>query len=343
MGKDFYKVLGIQKNASDDEIKKAYRKMALKYHPDKNKAPEAEAKFKEIAEAFEVLSDPKKKEIYDKYGEEGLKGGIPGGPDGAGGFPGGGMHYEFHGDPREIFSRFFGGSDPFGGLFGGGMGGGRRGFTTFGGMDDDVEMDDGGGMGAFGGFGGPQMRQQRRQDAPIQHELQVALEDIFKGCTKKMKISRKVASPDGQVRKEEKVLTIDIKPGWKAGTKITFPKEGDQMPGTVPADVVFVVKDKPHNVFKREGHDIVCTVKLPLRDALCGTTLQVPSIEGPKIPVPLTEVTKPHTVKKFPQKGLPIPKQPGKRGDLVIKFDIVFPDSLPKSTKDILHDMLPAS
>lgn len=235
--------------------------MALKYHPDKNKSPDAEAKFKEVAEAYEVLSDPKKREIFDRYGEEGLKG--SGGPDGAGGFPGGGgMHYEFHGDPRATFAAFFGNSDPFAAFFGGGGGGGfgRRGFG-FGGHDNDVEMEEGGDF-----FGGQQMRQ-RRQDPTIQHELQVALEDIFNGCTKKMKISRKVVAPDGKsLRKEEKVLTIEIKPGWKAGTKITFPKEGDQMPGTVPADVVFVIRDKAHPLFKREGNDIVHTVKLPLRD-----------------------------------------------------------------------------
>ncbi|VDO53927.1 unnamed protein product [Brugia timori] len=89
MGKDYYKVLGIAKGASDDEIKKAYRKMALKYHPDKNKEPGSEAKFKEVAEAYDVLSDPKKKEIYDKFGEDGLKGG-----EGGFGCPGG-VHYEF--------------------------------------------------------------------------------------------------------------------------------------------------------------------------------------------------------------------------------------------------------
>ncbi len=91
MGKDYYKVLGIPKSASDDEIKKAYRKMALKYHPDKNKAAGAEEKFKEVAEAYDVLSDSKKKDIYDKYGEEGLAGGE----SGMGGGAPGGFHYEF--------------------------------------------------------------------------------------------------------------------------------------------------------------------------------------------------------------------------------------------------------
>lgn len=101
MGKDFYKILGIQKGANDDEIKKAYRKLALKYHPDKNKTTGAEERFKEIAEAYEVLSDKKKRDIYDQYGEEGLHGGVPGsGTEGGQNFT-----YEFHGDPRATFAQ----------------------------------------------------------------------------------------------------------------------------------------------------------------------------------------------------------------------------------------------
>jgi len=110
MGKDFYKILGISRTATDDEIKKAYRKLALKYHPDKNKAPNAEEQFKLVAEAYEVLSDKKKREIYDQYGEEGLKGSPSGGGGGGGGGGGHPGHYTytFHGDPRATFAQFFG-------------------------------------------------------------------------------------------------------------------------------------------------------------------------------------------------------------------------------------------
>lgn len=102
MGKDYYKILGIQKGANDDEIKKAYRKLALKYHPDKNKSPGAEERFKEVAEAYEVLSDKKKRDVYDQYGEDGLHGGAPGtGPDANGQS----FSYEFHGDPRATFAQ----------------------------------------------------------------------------------------------------------------------------------------------------------------------------------------------------------------------------------------------
>lgn len=158
MGKDYYKVLGIQKGAADDDIKKAYRKLALKYHPDKNKAPGAEEKFKEIAEAYDVLSDAKKREVYDKYGEEGLKGGIGGNGGFGGAGPGpGGFHYTFTGDPRKIFSQFFGGEDPFAAFFAGagphgmphGMPHGSGGTRVINiGGDEDMETDD-----MFGGPG----------------------------------------------------------------------------------------------------------------------------------------------------------------------------------------------
>lgn len=267
MARDFYKILGLSKGASDEDIKKAYRKLALKYHPDKNKESGAEEKFKEVAEAYEILSDPKKKEIYDKYGEDGLKMGA--GPGSQGG-SNGAYTYTWSGDPNETFRMFFGSSNPFGSFFG--------------------EDEDDGGIGSFGGFpgmfrftssgfggpGGPgsniQMNgnKKKTQDPPIYHDLLVSLEDIAKGTTKKMRISRKVISPDGRsTHLEDKVLTIEIKPGWKAGTKITFPREGDQSPNTIPADIVFVIKDKPHPEFKRDGSDLIYNVKITLKEVSC--------------------------------------------------------------------------
>lgn len=329
MGKDYYKILGIAKGASDDEIKKAYRKMALKYHPDKNKDPGAEAKFKDIAEAYDVLSDAKKKEVYDKYGEDGLKSdGFPGGG-------GGGQHYEFHGDPMRMFTQFFGGDDPFGGVFG--MGGGGPGvfFNVggHGGMED---------MGYGGGFGGGR-RAPVRQDPTVQHELNVSLEDINSGCVKKMKITRKVLNSDGvSTRVEDKVLSINIKPGWKSGTKITFPKEGDQHPGRTPADIVFVIKDKPHPTFKREGTDIKYAHKVALRDALCGATVTVPLLGGGNQQVKINDIIRPGTVRRLTGKGLPNPKSPGVRGDLIVEFDIQFPTSLTDAQKELLQSVLPS-
>lgn len=132
-----------------------------------------------------------------------------------------------------------------------------------------------GGMGGLGGFhrsfkshpGGLHRGFEKKKDPSVVHDLKVSLEEVFSGCTKKMKISRKRLNPDGcTMRNEDKILTVDIKRGWKEGTKITFPREGDETPTNIPADVVFVVKDKPHPVFKREGSDIIYPAKISLRE-----------------------------------------------------------------------------
>jgi len=136
-----------------------------------------------------------------------------------------------------------------------------------------------GGMGGGMGGMGPGMGR-KRQDPPVQYDIMVALEDIMKGTTKKMKITKKVLNPDGRTtRTEDKVLTIDVKAGWKAGTKITFPKEGDQTPNNIPADIVFVIKDKPHSTFTRDGHNIKYKMKIGLREALVGAQVQIPLTE----------------------------------------------------------------
>ncbi len=212
-----------------------------------------------------------------------------------------------------------------------------------GGGDEEMDVDDPFGMG-MGGMGMPQqMGRRQRQDPPVIRELEVGLEDIYKGATKKMKITRKVLNGDGRsVHSEDKVLTVNIKPGWKSGTKITFPKEGDKLnPNRIPADVVFVIKDKPHPTFKREGSDIRYVAHITLREALCGGVLHIPTLDGPKVPLPLAEVVKPGVTKRLPGQGLPVSSSPGRRGDLIVAFDIRFPDQLPSGTKEILRDCLP--
>ncbi|XP_059212226.1 dnaJ homolog subfamily B member 1b [Centropristis striata] len=350
MGKDYYDILGIQKGASEDDIKKAYRKQALRFHPDKNKSPGAEDKFKEIAEAYDVLSDPKKKDIYDRYGEEGLKGGgIPGGGGGGGGGPGT-FSYSFQGDPHAMFTDFFGGRNPFEQFFG----------ARNGGMDEDMDTDDpfarfgmgAGGMGGFprsfssgmGGMGPHTSVVKKQQDPPVVHELQVTLEEVLSGCTKKMKISRKRLNPDGRtIRREEKILEVQIKKGWKEGTKITFPKEGDETPRNIPADVVFVLKDKTHPVFKREGSDIIYTAKISLRDALCGCTVNAPTLDNRAVTVSSTEIVQPGMKRRVSGEGLPYPKRPDRRGDLLVEYEVKFPERLSQSARDTIAQVLPRS
>ncbi|XP_014239937.1 dnaJ protein homolog 1 [Cimex lectularius] len=337
MGKDYYSILGIPRNANISQIKKAYRQLALQYHPDKSKAPNAAERFKEIAEAYEVLSDEKKRQIYDRDGEDGLKGRVGGG----------GPHFQFHGDANATFAQFFG--RPFHSFFD---------HFEYNYNDDDMDND----LNEFtflSGFGGPKgpgsayrsqsfnthgnnSRKDKAQDSPIEYDLYVSLEDIMKGCTKKMKISRKVIQPDGSTKKEDKLLTINVKPGWKAGTKITFRREGDQVRNKIPADIVFIIRDKPHSIFRRDGCDIKYTAKIPLKWALCGTIIEVPTLSGGTVKLSLTkEIIKPTTVKRILGQGLPSPKDPTSNGDLLINFDIIFPEELSQSVKDILKDMLP--
>ncbi|KAF7284924.1 hypothetical protein GWI33_017403 [Rhynchophorus ferrugineus] len=318
MGKDYYGILNIPRNASDDEIKKAYRKLALKYHPDKNKSANAEERFKDVAEAYEVLSDKRKRDVYDRYGEEGLKGGVPpdGGGTGAGGF--GTTFYSFHGDPRATFAQFFGNSNPFEDLFSFGNSG--TGFGRF-----------------FGEAGGAV-----QQDAPIEHDLYVSLEEIMSGCSKKIRISKKTLQNDGSLQREDKMLQIDVRPGWKAGTRITFPREGDQGRNKIPADVVFVIRDKSHPLFKREGSDIRYVAKVTLKEALCGCSVAVPLLGGGKTSLNFSdEVITPETAKRIGGLGLPFPKEPSRRGDLIVGFQIIFPVKMSATARKKLADILP--
>lgn len=345
MGKDYYKILGVSNKASDDEIKKAYRKLALKYHPDKNKQKGAEEKFKELAEAYEVLSDKKKRDIYDQVGEEGLKSGAGAGPgfNGTGGSGGPGFTFYGHVDPMETFSKFFQSDGIFTQMSFGG--------SPFGDFEDMCN----GGQTTFktNGFPGgasffsPQQQHQSskklRQDPPIERDLPISLEEILTGCTKKMKITRRVTQANGHSFKEDKILAINVKPGWKSGTKITFNQEGDQSPNSLAADVIFIIRDKPHPQFRRDGSDIKYTAKISLRDALtCNSQVRVPTLDGEPVTLAIREIIKPNTTKRLSGRGLPHPKEPHKRGDLIVHFDIQFPSRLTESTSQLLADILPS-
>lgn len=109
------------------------------------------------------------------------------------------------------------------------------------------------------------LKKEKTQDPAIEHDLYATLEEINKGCVKKMKISRRVIQSDGTPKKEDKYVSIAIKPGWKSGTKVTFQKEGDQSRGKIPSDIVFIIRDKPHSLFKREGSDLRYTARLTLK------------------------------------------------------------------------------
>ena len=286
-------------------------------------------------------SAAQKRHIFDQYGEEGLK--SKGGPSSGAG------SYTFQGDPHRIFEQFFGGRDPFS-AFGNGFSSGAFQFGgpsmgqafQFGGQEG-MDFTPSGSHPFMSGFAGPKRPRAPQQDPPIEYPLCVTLEELFTGCTKKMKISRRVLNPDGTTTSQAKVLSIDIKPGWKAGTKITYPKEGDQAVGRTPADVAFVIQEKPHLNFARVGNDLQYTANISLNHALCGGSIEVPTIEGGVVSLPLTKVVNPDTRKIIPGHGMPFSKEPDKRGDLIVNFNIHFPQQLSSQTRSQLTKLLPVA
>ncbi|XP_043702868.1 dnaJ homolog subfamily B member 4-like [Telopea speciosissima] len=345
MGVDYYKILQVDRNAKDEDLKKAYRKLAMKWHPDKNpnNKKEAEAKFKQISEAYEVLSDPQKRAIYDQYGEEGLKGQVPPPPPPGSGGPGGATFFQTGGGPNvftfnprnadDVFAEFFGFSSPFGGMGGGGDGGMRGGSRTFpsGMFRDDL-------FSSFGERGS--MNQGPRKAPPIEKRLPCSLEELYKGTTKKMKISREIADMSGKTMPVEEIITIDIKPGWKKGTKITFPEKGNEQPNVIPADLVFIVDEKPHDVFSRDGNDLIVTQKISLVEALTGYTVHLTTLDGRNLTIPINNVIHSNYEEVVPREGMPIPKEPSKRGDLRIKFNLKFPTRLTADQKAGIKKLL---
>ncbi|KAG5490788.1 hypothetical protein JKF63_00910 [Porcisia hertigi] len=333
MGVDYYKVLGVSRSAKPNEIKKAYHQLALKYHPDKNADNRefAERKFKEVSEAYDVLSDEKKKKIYDLYGEEGLKGGLP--DDGGASMGGAGMHtggahgttYHFSNtDAFKIFNQFFGTSDPFAGgdAFGGGGPGLHRIFRGFGGPE-----------GFATGFGTPQSSP-TYEVPPVEYTFACTLEEIYTGCTKKFCVSRNM--PSGT---EKKTFEVKVLPGYKKGTKIRFEREGGLVEGYPPnvlADMVFILDERPHPRFERQGTDLMTTLHINLKQALLGSTVSVKGIDGQMVSLPLTGVSK--NGRKMRVSGFGMPdRKTNRNGDLFVTIAVDFPESLTEDTKRLIE------
>lgn len=141
----------------------------------------------------------------------------------------------------------------------------------------------------------------------------------------------------------EEILTIDIKPGWKKGTKITFPEKGNEHPGVIPADLVFIIDEKPHKLFTRDGNDLVTTQKITLAEALTGYTVHLTTLDGRNLTIPINSMIHPNYEEVVPREGMPIPKDPSKKGNLRIKFDIKFPTRLTASQKAGIKELLGSS
>lgn len=266
----YYSVLEVAKTASADEIKKAYRGLALKWHPDRNPDQKevAEQKFKEIAEAYEVLSDPEKRKIYDQFGEEGLKKDA-GMPD----------FQQFGFDPSMIFGSMFGG-----------------GFNPFGPSKPSAICN-----------------------------VPCTLEQLYKGETIELEINQKKYS-------------LEIKPGSLKGTKIKFPDELDSPHGK--QDLIFVLEEQPHKLYRREGPHLIYVVELRLRQALVGCIITITTLDGRAIKHTIRNVITPNTIEKIPGEGMPNLHDPTTKGDLVLLFKIEFPTQLTDAQKSGLKKIL---
>jgi len=270
-------------------------------------------------------------------------GGMPGGARMPGGaqtftFPtsGGSGAFSFS-NPEDIFSTFFGG--------GGGMGGASMG------DDADIFSHIGGMPGGFGGMGGrpgsrgpPSRGGMPRQRTPevsiIEKPLPVTLEEYFNGTTKRMKINRKTFDPrTGKQATEEKILEVPIKQGIKAGSKITFNDCGDQIEGGTQ-DLRFVLQEKPHPLYKREGDDLRHDVEIDLKEALTGWKRTVKTIDGKSVNVGSAGPTGPTYTDRFPNLGMPKSKKPTERGDFVVGVKINFPTRLSVEQKSKLKEVL---
>ncbi len=355
--RDYYEILGVSKTADEAEIKKAYRKMAIKYHPDKNPDdPSAEEKFKEAAEAYEVLSNAEKRQRYDRFGHQGV-GGAPGGGGFSGGF-GGGMSMD------DIFEQF-------GDIFGGGGGGFR------------------------GGFGGGGRRVNKGSNLRVRIKLN--LQEVANGVTKKLKVNKYVACEtctgtgakdgsyttcgtcrgSGQVTritntilgqmqtastcptcsgegkiiehkctkcygdgivKGEEVVELNIPAGVAEGMQLSVRGKGNAAArGGVNGDLIVVVEEEEHPDLKRDGANLHHELHVNFADAALGTSLEVPTVDG-KARIKLDPGTQGGKLLRLRGKGLPDLERGGK-GDIIVHVNIWTPRNLSKQEKDVLEKL----
>jgi DnaJ-class molecular chaperone len=327
--RDFYEVLGVARDATADQIKKAYRNLARKYHPDVNPGDKAaEAQFKEAQAAYDVLGDTEKRAMYDKFGHAGFQGAGAYGPrTGAWDYrssqapPGGGATFDF--------SDFFGGGGG-GGSAGGGPGGGVH-FGT----------DDSGGMGGGffeelmsrvrgGGTGAGPARGRRGSAAatpPTEAELTIPFETAVKGGTTSIELSRS----DGR----REALDVKIPPGTDTGSRLRLRGRGDAAPGGAPGDLIIRVTVQPHAYFRREGRDLFVDVPLTIAEASLGSRVDVPTLDGARsLSIPAGT----SSGQKLRLRGQGVPESGTKpAGDLFVVPRIVVPKSMDEESRKLLE------
>ncbi|XP_034831302.1 dnaJ homolog subfamily A member 2-like [Maniola hyperantus] len=334
-----YEILGVSRNASDSEIKRSYHKLAKEFHPDKN--PAAGDRFKEISYAYEVLSDPKKRQTYDKFGLKGLQEGGQGG-----GFP-----------SDDFLGHFFG--DIFGMGGGGGGGGGRgrgraRGEDTihplkvtledmYVGKTAKLQLSKNVICGPCKGLGGKTGAVSFCRDCHGQG-IKVSYQQIGPNMTRQFQTRCTTCQGQGEtidekdkcpkckgkkVLNETKILEVHVEKGMRENQKIFFRGEGDQQPDTQPGDVIIVLQQKPHELFKRTGDDLLMEREITLTEALCGFEFVIKHLDGRDLLIRHSpgEVIKPGDLKGIQGEGMPQHKNPFEKGNLYVRFEVTFPEN----------------
>jgi len=306
--KDYYSTLGVSKTATDKELKQAFRKLARKHHPDVNPNDKAaEAKFKEVNEAYEVLGDPEKRKKYDELGanwrmyEQAGAGARPGAgaPGGFGGFSGGGVHTMTEEEMREMF----GGDSPFSDFFQTFFGGGNVG----GGYEEPRR-----------GRGNTRSRARKGRD--IEQEIELSLDDVYRGVTRRLMFTL-----GGQNRS----VDVRIPAGVGDGARVRIAGEGE--PGTGGAtngDLYLRIRLTPHPTFERKGQDLYVRVPIPLTTAVLGGEAEVRTIAGKVLRLKIPPTTQHGQMFRLKGHGMPIPGKPGEHGDLYATADVQLPRQL---------------
>lgn len=333
LAENYYETLGVGEDATEKQIKKAFRKLSLKYHPDKNKnSEEAKKKFNEVNTAYEILSDPDKRSIYDLEGDEGLK------------------------NMNKPVS-------PFDSFFGGGGGGRRKGpdYQTEFQVDLDVLYNGGEmemsinrkvlckkckGSGAKDGevvvckaCKGKGVVLKMQQLGP---GFNVQMQQHCDKCGGKGKSAKNVC-PSCRGKKQEmeqKKLEIVIEKGMATGQRIVFERASEQTPGISPGDVVLILKQKKHRYFKRQGDNLHYTMTISLKEALLGFSQEITHMDNRKVTVKRDEITPPDYVMRIKGEGMPKHEVSSYKGDLIVTFKIKFPTKLSEIDKDAISKLL---
>jgi molecular chaperone DnaJ len=349
--RDFYKVLGVGRDASADELKKAYRRLAMKYHPDRNPDDkEAEKTFKEVSEAYDILKDDEKRAAYDRFGHAAFEGGGPGAGGGFGGFQAGGA-----GGFADIFDEMFG--DFMGGARGRAGGGVGQGADLRFNMEISLEE-------AFEG-----KKAQVRVPTAVACETcdgtgakpgssptscstcggrgrvrqQSGFFTVERTCPACGGVGEQIKDPcqtcGGQGRQQkEKTLSVNIPAGVEDGTRIRLAGEGEAgLRGAPPGDLYIFVSVRPHRFFQRDGANIHCKVPIPMTKAALGGTIEVPTIEGKRARVTIPEGTPTGHQFRLREKGMSMLRSRA-RGDMFVQVNVETPVHLTKRQKELLQE-----